>query len=150
MPDSGEVWLHRFDAELNALGSLAGENTYVVGVDVKVAEQRVEVVIAADATPDELRHVNAAVHRLGSPLNVSLRSSRHSPEEIREAEKYVLSGAWIPPGVRPAGPMSVGYNPKSDCIDVHLSSSAAAVADDLERRYRGLVCVTPDDGMGRC
>lgn len=150
MSDSGEAWLDRFDAELNALGALAHESQYVVGVDVDVAEQRVALVVAAGATPEDLRHVDAAVQRVDPALEVSVRSSRHTPDQIREAEEYVISGAWIPPGVRPGGPMSVGYDPRSDCIDVRMPFWAAAVAGDLERRYRGFVRVTPDDGMGRC
>lgn len=121
---------------------------HILGLDLQSAHRRAELVLAADAPDDVLTQVDAAIAQHGSDrLTVAARRSRHTLDQLRAADQHVLAGGWT--GGRPGGPMSVGYSPALECIEVHIPPAFAAAGARLTADLPGLVHVVLDDGMMR-
>jgi hypothetical protein len=139
-------WSETVDDELNALGLIAWTVPYILGLDVQSDRQQAVFVLAADAPDDVRLQVDAAIREHGSDrLNVAVRTSRHTLRQLQAADQHVSGGSWT--GGQPGGPMSVGYSPALDLIEVHFPSEFSAAAERLRADLPGLVHVVLDDGM---
>jgi hypothetical protein len=139
-------WSETVDDELNALGALETTVPHILGLDVQSHRQQAVFVIAADAPDDVHSQVDAAVREYGSDrLEVAVRTSRHTLGELQAADRHISEASWA--GGQTGGPISVGYSPALDLIEVHIPSAFSSAAERLTADLPGLVHVVLDDGM---